>query len=285
MKFKIEDINNLSDSRQIMESKPNKLIVIFFYILLLFILTFFTWAWFSEKEIVVKISGIVRPKNEIQAISNIVQGKVKIVNMKNGANVSKGDILFEIDSDTLEQEKKHLDDQIKKINKNNQQKEELENDKKQIEKSIEKCIIKAPSDGKLNIILDLHPGLILQPGSVIANIIPSSNNYKIDLTIPTKDVANIKEGQDVKYSFEALPYREYGFSNGKLEVISPDSNLDSKTGIYFFKGESSLNSYKLYNNKGEENFIRPGMLCEAKITTRSEKILYYILEKIGFKNT
>lgn len=105
MKFKIEDINSLSDSRQVMESKPNKFIMIFIYILLLSILTFFIWAWFSEKEIVVKVSGTVRPSGEMQTISNIVQGEVKSVKMKNGKKVSKGDILFEIDSTNLEQEK------------------------------------------------------------------------------------------------------------------------------------------------------------------------------------
>ena len=119
MKFKIEDINNLSDSRQVMESKPNKFIVIFIYILLLLILIFFTWSWFSEKEVVVNVSGAVRPNSEIQTISNIVQGEVKSVKMKNGESVLKGDILFEINSDSLEKEKKRIDGQIEKINTDN----------------------------------------------------------------------------------------------------------------------------------------------------------------------
>ncbi|GKZ04732.1 biotin/lipoyl-binding protein [Paraclostridium bifermentans] len=119
MKFKIEDINNLSDSRQVLESKPNKYITIFIYTLLLLILIFFTWAWFSEKEIVVKTSGVVRPNSKIQTISNIVQGEVKSIKMKNGETVSKGDILFEIDSNDLKEEKKQIDDQIEKIDKEN----------------------------------------------------------------------------------------------------------------------------------------------------------------------
>ena len=115
MKFKIDDINNLSDSRQVMESKPNKFIVIFIYILLLFILTFFIWAWFSEKEIVAKVSGVVRPTSEIETISNIVQGKVKNVKMKNGESLLKGDVLFEIDSIDLENQNKQIDEQIEKV--------------------------------------------------------------------------------------------------------------------------------------------------------------------------
>jgi len=102
-----------------MESKPNKFIIIFIYILIALIITFFTWTWFSEKEIVVKASGVVRPNSEIQTISNIVQDEVKSVKMKNGESVSKGDILFEIDSTNLEQEKKQVDDQIEKVNNDN----------------------------------------------------------------------------------------------------------------------------------------------------------------------
>ena len=94
----------------------------------------------------------------------------------------------------------------------------------------------------------------------------------------------INVAKDVKYSFEALPYREYGFINGKIESLSSDSNVDSESGLVFFTGEDSLNSSSLRSNKGEKSFIKHGMLCEAKIITRKEKMLYYLLEKIGIKN-
>ncbi|MDK2563643.1 HlyD family efflux transporter periplasmic adaptor subunit [Romboutsia sedimentorum] len=501
MKFKIDDINNLSDSRQVMESKPNKFIVIFIYILLLLILTFFIWTWFSEKEIVVKASGVVRPNSEIQTISNIVQGEVKSVKMKNGESVSNGDILFEIDSIDLENQNKQIDEQIEKVNNdntnlnklnkcivdnknyfnnndkekeyyykfksyeagnnvslaeknnisnskdelnneksnletlsksitseknynkkdsaysaqyesymsskqiiqnkieqlnntksdlnqqiesdikkineiqqddsqqlelikastnekkqqtsqielelknskeeleklkndtiaqikvsidkanqsvggldsnlksldesqdiskdknkttilgqieekiniNNENKKGLEENKKQIEENIAKCIVKSPCDGKMNVNVNLQSGLVLQTGAIVANVIPNSEDYKIDLMIPTKDIANIKIAKDIKYSFEALPYREYGFLEGKLEGISPDSKVNSETGMSFFTGEGSLNSNVLHSNKGEVSYIKSGMLCEAKIITRSERMLYYILESIGVK--
>ncbi|MGU8478689.1 HlyD family efflux transporter periplasmic adaptor subunit [Clostridium perfringens] len=501
MKFKIDNIENLSDSRQVMESKPNKFIMIFIYILIAIIATFLTWAWFSEKEIIVKVQGGVRPDNEIQSVSNIIQGEVKSVKMKNGEEIKKGNILFEIDSSELQDKKNQINDQIdyldkdnknleklnksinentnyfknndeekeyyykfksyeagnkvsleeknnisdskkellnekanleilnksisenknyteqgsvysaqydsyissreiilnkieqlkkskdslrneietnnkeieslnyennsienleeknkqlssqveqidleiknnneqleklksdtiaqikgnidkinqsinkldsnissleesanisidknkatvlaqieEKMNLNIQKKKELEENKKQIEQSIEKCAVKAPVDGKLNININLEQGVILQTGAMVAKIIPDSDTYKIDLMIPTKDIANIKDGKEIKYSFEALPYREYGFLDGKVESISPDSKIDNEKGIAFFVGEGSLKSNILYSNKGEESFIKSGMICEARIITRKEKMLYYLLGKIGFKN-
>lgn len=501
MKFKIDNIENLSDSRQVMESKPNKFIQVFIYILIAIIATFLTWAWFSEKEIIVKVQGVVRPDNEIQSISNIVQGEVKSVKMKNGEEIKKGDILFEIDYSELQDKKNQIDEQInyfdkdnrnleklnksinentnyfenndedkeyyykfksyeagnkvalgekenitiskneltkekinletlsksvsenknynefgslysaqyesyissreiisnkidqlennkkvineeiesnkkklektnkennedqvikeknnqlknqmgqidleiknnndeleklksetiaqikgnieklnqeiskldnninsfnesiniskdknkttilaqieEKINLNNQKKKELEENKKEIDQSIEKCVVKAPVDGKLKTNGNLEKGVVLQTGAIIATILPKDNTYKINLMIPNKDIANIKEGEDIKYSFESLPYREYGFLNGRVESISPDSTVDTEKGISFFNGEGSLSSNVLYSNKGEESYIKSGMTCEARIITRKEKMLYYLLEKIGFKN-
>lgn len=501
MKFKIDNIENLSDSRQVMESKPNKFIQVFIYILIAIIATFLTWAWFSEKEIIVKVQGVVRPDNEIQSISNIVQGEVKSVKMKNGEEIKKGDILFEIDSSELQDKKNQIDEQInyfdkdnrnleklnksinentnyfenndedkeyyykfksyeagnkvalgekenitiskneltkekinletlsksvsenknynefgslysaqyesyissreiisnkidqlennkkvineeiesnnkklektnkennedqvikeknnqlknqmgqidleiknnndeleklksetiaqikgnieklnqeiskldnninsfnesiniskdknkttilaqieEKINLNNQKKKELEENKKEIDQSIEKCVVKAPVDGKLKTNGNLEKGVVLQTGAIIATILPKDNTYKINLMISNKDIANIKEGEDIKYSFESLPYREYGFLNGRVESISPDSTVDTEKGISFFNGEGSLSSNVLYSNKGEESYIKSGMTCEARIITRKEKMLYYLLEKIGFKN-
>ncbi|MDO5040105.1 biotin/lipoyl-binding protein, partial [Clostridium sp.] len=110
MKFKIDNIENLSDSREVMESKPNKFTSIFIYIVLALIVIFLLWAWFSKKEIVVKATGIVRPYNETYAISNVIAGEVKEINMKNGENISKGDVLFKINSKDLEDKKGQLED-------------------------------------------------------------------------------------------------------------------------------------------------------------------------------
>ena len=479
MKFKIDNIENLSDSREVMESKPNKFTSIFIYIVLALIVIFLLWAWFSKKEVVVKATGIVRPYNETYAISNVIAGKVNEINMKNGQNVSKGDILFKINSKDLEDKKKQLEDnkdyfetdidnlkkltksindntnyfedsgkekeyyynyksyvarnkvplsdkynisepkkdreneksylasllksvkdqknynesnslysdqynsyissrkvienkidQLKKMKKklqenssseaisdqitqaegeikgNEDQLSKLESDTevqikasidkinkniksldnnvdkidesndivkekskttvlaqieekitadkeklkevnsniKEINKNIEDCTVKASVDGKLDINMKLQPGVMIQTGAIVANILPGANKYKVDLIIPNNEIANIKDGEDIKYSFDALSYKEYGFIDGKIESISPDSKIDSEKGISFYTAEGSLDKNVLYSNNGEESFIKSGMTCEGRIITRKERMLYYLLEKLGIKN-
>ncbi|WP_283716124.1 hypothetical protein [Clostridium perfringens] len=40
----------------------------------------------------------------------------------------------------------------------------------------------------------------------------------------------------------------------------------------------------MHSNKGEKSLIKTGIICDASIITRKEKMLYYLLEKIGLKN-
>lgn len=477
MKFKIENIEDLSDSRQVMESKPNKFTFIFIYIVLGLIAAFLIWAWVSEKEIVVKAAGVVRPNSEIHAISNVIEGEVEKISMKDGQEVKKGQVLYKISSKALDvkksqlkEQKEFLEDDVKnlekldksikdnknyfedsgqekeyyykyksyesgnkvpledkeslkeskgdlseekeginsliksidsgenhtqkgsvystqydsynsskniinnkinqlekakndiakdsdegkkqleqidleiqnnkdqleklkidtkaqlqatidKLNKgikdvdnninkikettdiekeknknsvlaqiqekitlNNQKLDEIKLNLKEINKGIDKCTIKSPVDGKLDLKAKLESGMMIQTGAIIANILPNSKTYKVELMISNKDIANIKDGQEMKYSFDSLPYREYGFIEGKIDNISSDAKVDSEKGMSFYTAEGSLDSNSLKSNKGEESFIKPGMTCEGRIITRKERMLYYLLEKIGFKN-
>lgn len=182
--------------------------------------------------------------------------------------------LDKLKSDTIAQIKGSIDKINQNLNKLDSNISSLEEGKKQIEQSIEKCSVKAPLDGNLNINSNLEQGVVLQTGAVVANIIPNSDTYKV-VMIPNKDIANIKVSDDIKYSFESLPYREYGFLEGKIESLSSDSKIDAEKGISFFTGEGSLSSDSLYSNKGEESFIKAGMMCEAKIITRKDVILSF----------
>ncbi|MGM8261944.1 hypothetical protein ACSXBY_15545 (plasmid) [Clostridium perfringens] len=69
-----------------------------------------------------------------------------------------------------------------------------------------------------------------------------------------------------------------------METISKDYKNNNEKLIAFYVGEGSLNSNCLHSNKGEKSYVKPGMICDASIITRKEKMLYYLLEKIGLKN-
>jgi len=476
MKFKLENLDELSDSRQVMEAKPHKFTSIFIYILLVVIISFILWACFSEKEVVVKVTGVVKPTEQSYVVSNEIAGKVSEVYMRNGQNVKKGEVLYKTDDNPIQVEKskaedqkkiltsdknnleklresitaninyfkdskeekeyyskyksyesgnkvsvedktnltnskndlvtkiKHLEELSKSIedNKNynengsiysqkfdnykisrksiddtivtlEKSKKELQNQNdsneqisqidaeiqtnktgllklgsdikldignsidelelqvktatsniikfdegvvllkeknkisllvqieeklslndeklkevdaslKAINENIEKCKVKSSIDGKLDIQANLEPGIIIQAGVIVANVLPKANAYKVEFVILDKDIGNIKKGQEIKYSFTSLPYNEYGFLKGNIESISVNSQVDNEKGIAFYKGEGILSDNVMYSHKNEKAIIKSGMTCEARIIVRRQNMLYYLLKKLNLKD-
>lgn len=111
MKVIIEDIGSLTDSREMLESKPHPIISIFILILILALVVVIIWAYFGEVDEYVKAPGSVRPNGSIYKIKNIVNGNVKDVLCEEGKMVKAKDLLFSIDHQKLdlEYEKAQID--------------------------------------------------------------------------------------------------------------------------------------------------------------------------------
>lgn len=98
----IKDIRDVSDSKEMYETKPNPFIGFFIYIILTLIILGGIWLYFGEIDIVSKGKGIVRPNQNMSAIRNQVQGIVTVSYLEEGHQVTKGDILFEINHEDLD---------------------------------------------------------------------------------------------------------------------------------------------------------------------------------------
>jgi len=357
MKNVIQNLNDITDSREILEAKPHPFTVIFIYILIAMIISALVWAYFGEIDIVVTANGIVRPNEKERIIKNKIFGEVEKTNLEDGKKVQKGDILYVVNHNDLQLEKKFLDNESSKLSIENDNLLKLKksiNDSKnyfskdienemdyyykylkyeldcenirlqiyetesklnentlkkykidtlvaindslksinnkidEIKKSIdnvrngiEDCIVKAPIDGIVNVIKEITNEELVESGIEIATIIPQDNSkYRIELFISNKDIAKVNEGNEIKYSFEALSYREYGQIKGKIMNIGVDSKINN-SGMSYYVVESEMENKVLYSYKGEETEIKVGMTCEAQVITETKKILYYILENIN----
>ncbi|MDI6605137.1 MAG: HlyD family efflux transporter periplasmic adaptor subunit [Thermoanaerobacteraceae bacterium] len=210
--------------------------------------------------------------------TNIEQNKIKLKQLQSGFNnngILSNDISIEkYKMDSISQ----IDDTIKSINeKINEVKMNIE----AINQNKDNYEIKAPSDGILHMVVNIKEGDLLQSGYQIANILPEeNNNYKVYLYISNKDIANVKTGQNVKFQVLAIPYQEYGYINGKIIKLAPDSTLEQKSGQNFYEAEAIIDNKPLYSHKGERVYIKNGMVVNAKIVTPKEKMLYYLLDQL-----
>ena len=73
--------------------------------ILLAVIIFISFARFEE---VVKVSGYIRPQENISSVANAVTGRIKTVSYTSGQQVSKGQLLLEIDPVQLEAQKESL---------------------------------------------------------------------------------------------------------------------------------------------------------------------------------
>ncbi len=152
---------------------------------------------------------------------------------------------------------------------------------KKLELSINNAIVKASVNGTVNIIAEMYPGDLMPAGAEILTIIPNTNSaFKMQMTVSNKDIGEINTGDTVKYSFAALPYREYGQVAGKITSISKDA-VNNSSGQSYYVVEATVPVTKLVSNSGRQGEIKAGMICEANVITKQKSFLRYFLEKIN----
>ncbi|ACL76603.1 hypothetical protein Ccel_2264 [Ruminiclostridium cellulolyticum H10] len=151
---------------------------------------------------------------------------------------------------------------------------------KKLELCISNAIVKASVNGIVNIITEIYPGDLVAEGAEILTIIPDTGSaFKMQMTVSNKDIGEIHTGDTVKYSFAALPYREYGQAAGKIINISKDA-VNNAEGQSYYIVEATVPVTKLTSNSGRQGEIKAGMICEANVITKQKSFLRYFLEKI-----
>lgn len=102
MKEILVDLKDMSDSKEFMNANPKSFIRVFIYIMLVALIVALFWSYYSEVEIYVTASGIVKAEEDVSTVNNMITGKINEVYIEEGTIVSKGDILFEVDIEDID---------------------------------------------------------------------------------------------------------------------------------------------------------------------------------------
>ncbi|MDC0800703.1 HlyD family efflux transporter periplasmic adaptor subunit [Clostridium paraputrificum] len=117
MKYKIENLNDITDSREVMQSKPQGFSTYMTYIILALLTILIIWSLIAHKEISVKASGVVRPSNNVTNIASGVMGNITKLNVNDGDKVKKGDILLVVNGDEYVLQRDILQESLDRKNK------------------------------------------------------------------------------------------------------------------------------------------------------------------------
>jgi len=153
---------------------------------------------------------------------------------------------------------------------------ELENAKQQ------SCIT-APISGTVQLIHQINSGEYLPAGHELARIVPVEEHaFCVEISVRNQDIALIDAGQAVVYRFEALPRHLYGTISGHITGIAGDAVFVGGSLVY--RAFGSVEQTVIQDRHGNQAELKPGMICEVLVITKRDKILYWLLQKLGLLN-
>ncbi len=156
------------------------------------------WACLSKIDVVITSSGSIQPVGNLNVVESFANGPVKSINVTEGAYVNKGDVLIELDTESLEIDENQLISQ-KKI---------LESQREVYQK------IRNGEDVSKIKISDY--GAELQP--YIQAILDSDNSYKNTLENLSKEKSNAELNQQIG----ELQLEEYQNNGTERQVQSQE---------------------------------------------------------------
>ena len=160
-----------------------------------------------------------------------------------------------------------------------------EGELQQVEKELAQTEVKATAEGILFQLNLRNTGQTVRSGERIAEIVPKNSDLRLRALVPTQEITKVENGQKVQIRISACPYPDYGVLNGQVSSIgadvippSPGDGGQGASSVYeVFITPESL-SYGLREDKQCE--LRLGLEGEAKIITKEETVLDFLLRKV-----
>jgi len=149
--------------------------------------------------------------------------------------------------------------------------------------------LKAPQDGIIKDLATHTAGTVVQPGTVLASLVPQEEKLKVEVWVSNEDIGFVRSGQPVKLKFAAYPFQKYGMGHGIVEYVSADAQSEEDARDSRMPGgRQRLLRYKalvaLNTNMLEmERYHYPlsvGMQTTAEILLGNRTIAEYLLSPV-----
>jgi multidrug efflux pump subunit AcrA (membrane-fusion protein) len=94
-------MKDLSDSKEVYDSRPNPFFAIFLYLVLVLVVVACLWAAFFHIDIVVKGTGTIMGAEDSLTVTNMLAGRVVTAPVVDGQAVKAGELLYEVEHTDL----------------------------------------------------------------------------------------------------------------------------------------------------------------------------------------
>ena len=145
-------------------------------------------------------------------------------------------------------------------------------------------VIKAPISGRVAA-LQISEGERADPQQPLLTILPEGGQLIAELFVPTRAIAFVEQGQEVRLQYDALPYQKFGAAFGTVENVSATtlSPHELRNGLQMEEAVYRV-QVKLYEQSmpafGKELALQSGMELSADIILEERKLIEWLLEPL-----
>lgn len=130
-------------------------------------------------------------------------------------------------------------------------------------------LIRSPVAGKLTFVLPLQKNQFIEQGKLIGYVSPADASYYAEIKLSQNNFGKVDTGMHVQLRFDAYPYQELGFVEGRLNYVS-DLSVDSG-----FLGRVELPE-GLHTTRKRILQYKNGLKAKALVITRDMTLLQRI---------
>ncbi|PTD96444.1 HlyD family type I secretion periplasmic adaptor subunit [Pseudothauera lacus] len=149
--------------------------------------------------------------------------------------------------------------------------------------------LRAPQDGVIKDLATHTTGTVVQPGTVLATLVPENETLKAEVWLSNEDIGFVRPGQPVKLKFATYRFQKYGMGTGVVELVSADAQSEEEArerGQATVGGQPmryralvSLDQSSLELD-GQRYSLAPGMHSSAEVVLGRRTVIEYLLSPI-----
>jgi len=147
------------------------------------------------------------------------------------------------------------------------------------EELLQRTVIRSPVDGLVKTLHITTIGAAAGPGKNVLDIVPINDTLLVEARVSPQDIAYIRPGMPAKIRITAFDSGALGTLTGEVDFISPDSQVDERTGAPYYRIQVRTRADGL-TSVGQHVNILPGMVAEVDVITGRRTVMAYILRPV-----
>ncbi|VUD63312.1 hypothetical protein UKMH10_3898 [Burkholderia pseudomallei] len=143
---------------------------------------------------------------------------------------------------------------------------------------LDRTLIRSPVNGIVKTLYITTIGGVASPGKSVIDIVPTQRFAADRGSHPAAGHCLYQGGDDAKVRITAFDSGALGSLDAKVELISPDSQADERSGSLYYKVQVRTHSSVVATQVGDLNIL-PGMVADVDVITGRRTIMSYILRR------